>query len=354
MTGMSQKNGRHSHVRIARDAAQLKAQRIPPARRPDPGLRHAHAGAPDAMRACGGPHLAMVNTFEQPTGHFAQQPTGFPPRRCVRHRGIVEGRADFTTPRSWPRASWRRHRGHCSWASRSEGFVPLRRSARQGSDQRRGREGQPGRVHGAAKPRSTSGRPRARPRRRRCVSLQKPQSFEALLADRTAFLTSYQNDATPQLCRPRRTRARRRARTRGSTVSQGCRLGLFKSWPTRTSTSGAPVCRPRFMEKLGEQFEGKPVLRLHLAPPVLGRRDAEGRALKTSFGRDARRAACLPKLRAARHGVRSVRSHRRASHGAPLVATTARWSRPARALRAHRLDTALSLAACRQTAASGM
>uniref|UniRef100_UPI003137B8C3 DUF6537 domain-containing protein n=1 Tax=Variovorax sp. YR752 TaxID=1884383 RepID=UPI003137B8C3 len=41
---------------------------------------------------------------------------------------------------------------------------------------------------------------------------------------------------------------------------------------------------PRFMEKLGEQFEGKPVLRFHLAPPVLGRRDAEGRALKTSFG----------------------------------------------------------------------
>ncbi|MCY1527683.1 hypothetical protein D9M68_627570 [compost metagenome] len=61
--------------------------------------------------------------------------------------------------------------------------------------------------------------------------------------------------------------------------------GLFKLMAYKDEYEVARLyADPRFMEKLGEQFEGKPVLRFHLAPPVLGRRDAEGRAVKTSFG----------------------------------------------------------------------
>jgi indolepyruvate ferredoxin oxidoreductase len=100
MTGMSQKNGSvTSHVRIAREAGQLKAQRIP--------TGEAHlilgcdmltAGAPDAiakMRA--GRTYALVNTFEQPTGHFAQDPDWTFPAAQVRALidESVEGRADF-------------------------------------------------------------------------------------------------------------------------------------------------------------------------------------------------------------------------------------------------------------------
>jgi len=119
------------------------------------------------------------------------------------------------------------------------------------------------------------------------VSLQKPQSFEALVADRTAFLTAYQNAAYARSYADLVERVRdAEQRTRGSTVlAKAVASGLFKLMAYKDEYEVARLyADPRFMEKLGEQFEGKPVLRFHLAPPVLGRRDAEGRAVKTSFG----------------------------------------------------------------------
>jgi hypothetical protein len=40
----------------------------------------------------------------------------------------------------------------------------------------------------------------------------------------------------------------------------------------------------RFHEELAQEFEGKPILRFHLAPPILGNQDRQGRPVKRTFG----------------------------------------------------------------------
>jgi indolepyruvate ferredoxin oxidoreductase len=119
------------------------------------------------------------------------------------------------------------------------------------------------------------------------VALQRPQSFEALVADRTAFLTAYQNAAYAQRYAELVERVRVvEQRERGTTLlAKAVASGLYKLMAYKDEYEVARLYTDkRFLAQLGEQFEGKPVLRFHLAPPVLGRRDAEGRAVKTSFG----------------------------------------------------------------------
>jgi indolepyruvate ferredoxin oxidoreductase len=40
----------------------------------------------------------------------------------------------------------------------------------------------------------------------------------------------------------------------------------------------------RFHEELAQEFEGKPILRFHLAPPILGNQDRQERPVKRTFG----------------------------------------------------------------------
>ena len=100
MTGMSQKNGSvTSHVRIARNASDLKAQRIPTGEADlILGCDMLTAGAPDAIaKMHPGRSYALVNTFEQPTGAFAQDADWVYPSEQVRAliAESVDGRADF-------------------------------------------------------------------------------------------------------------------------------------------------------------------------------------------------------------------------------------------------------------------
>jgi len=297
MTGMSQKNGSvTSHVRIARDAAQLKAQRIPTGEADlILGCDMLTAGAPDAIaRMRPGRTYALVNTFEQPTGHFAQQPDWEFPAAQVRAliEESVEGRADFIDATQLAT----RLMGDAIAANLfllgfafQKGFVPLSAEALDKAIEINGvavkanqaafRWGRKAALDLAAVTRQAAPA--------QVVSLQKPQSFEALVADRTAFLTAYQNAAYARSYADLVERVRdAEQRTRGSTVlAKAVASGLFKLMAYKDEYEVARLyADPRFMEKLGEQFEGKPVLRFHLAPPVLGRRDAEGRAMKTSFG----------------------------------------------------------------------
>ena len=297
MTGMSQKNGSvTSHVRIARDAAQLKAQRIPTGEADlILGCDMLTAGAPDAIaRMRPGRTYALVNTFEQPTGHFAQQPDWQFPAAQVRAliEESVEGRADFIDATQLAT----RLMGDAIAANLfllgfafQKGFVPLSAQALDKAIEINGvavkanqaafRWGRKAALDLAAVTRQAAPA--------QVVSLQKPQSLEALVADRTAFLTAYQNAAYARSYADLVERVRdAEQRTRGSTVlAKAVASGLFKLMAYKDEYEVARLyADPRFMEKLGEQFEGKPVLRFHLPPPVLGRRDAEGRAVKTSFG----------------------------------------------------------------------
>ncbi|MET3391550.1 indolepyruvate ferredoxin oxidoreductase [Variovorax sp. 1140] len=297
MTGMSQKNGSvTSHVRIARDAAQLKAQRIPTGEADlILGCDMLTAGAPDAIaRMRPGRTYALVNTFEQPTGHFAQQPDWQFPAAQVRAliEESVEGRADFVDATQLAT----RLMGDAIAANLfllgfafQKGHVPLSAEALDKAIEINGvavkanqaafRWGRKAALDLAAVTREASPQ--------KVVALQRPQGLEALVKSRSKFLAAYQNAAYAQRYAELVERVRAvEQRERGSDVlAKAVASGLFKLMAYKDEYEVARLYTDKgFMEKLGEQFEGKPVLRFHLAPPVLGRRDAEGRALKTSFG----------------------------------------------------------------------
>jgi indolepyruvate ferredoxin oxidoreductase len=297
MTGMSQKNGSvTSHVRIARDAAQLKAQRIPTGEADlILGCDMLTAGAPDAVaRMRPGRTYALINTFEQPTGHFAQQPDWQFPASEVRSLidEAVEGRADFIDAT----ALATRLMGDAIATNLfllgfafQKGSVPLSAQALHKAIELNGvavkanqaafqwgrkaaldlqsvqREANPGQV----------------------VQLVRPQSLDAIVADRMTVLTAYQNAAYAQRYADLVARVKQaEATARGSgTLAKAVAENLFKLMAYKDEYEVARLySAPSFMEKLHEQFEGKPVLRFQMAPPLLGRRDAQGRPLKTSFG----------------------------------------------------------------------
>jgi indolepyruvate ferredoxin oxidoreductase len=297
MTGMSQKNGSvTSHVRIARDAAQLKAQRIPTGEADlILGCDMLTAGAPDAIaRMRPGRTYALVNTFEQPTGHFAQQPDWEFPSAQVRALidESVEGRADFIDATQLAT----RLMGDAIAANLfllgfafQKGCVPLSAEALNKAIEINGvavkanqsafRWGRKAALDLASVTREAAPA--------KVVALQRPQSFEALVAERTAFLTAYQNAAYAQRYAELVERVRVvEQRERGTTLlAKAVASGLYKLMAYKDEYEVARLYTDkRFLAQLGEQFEGKPVLRFHLAPPVLGRRDAKGRAVKTSFG----------------------------------------------------------------------
>ncbi|MFM9926225.1 indolepyruvate ferredoxin oxidoreductase family protein [Variovorax sp. H27-G14] len=297
MTGMSQKNGSvTSHVRIARDAAQLKAQRIPTGEADLVlGCDMLTAGAPDAIaRMRPGRTYALVNTFEQPTGHFAQQPDWEFPAAQVRALidESVDGRTDFIDATQLAT----RLMGDAIAANLfllgfafQKGCVPLSAEALNKAIEINGvavkanqsafRWGRKAALDLAAVTREATPQ--------QVVALQRPQSFEARVKDRTAFLKAYQNAAYAQRYAELVERVRAvEQQGRGTTLlAKAVASGLFKLMAYKDEYEVARLYTDkRFMQKLGEQFEGKPVLRFHLAPPLLGRRDAEGRALKTSFG----------------------------------------------------------------------
>ncbi|GAB3737535.1 indolepyruvate ferredoxin oxidoreductase family protein [Luteimonas pelagia] len=114
------------------------------------------------------------------------------------------------------------------------------------------------------------------------------RSLDELVARRTAFLTDYQNARyarryTDLVARVRKAEAERAP---GSTdLAEAVARYAFKLMAykdeyevARLYTSG------EFKRRLEQQFEGDYTLRFHLAPPLLAKKDAEGRLVKREFG----------------------------------------------------------------------
>jgi indolepyruvate ferredoxin oxidoreductase len=221
--------------------------------RPDPGLRHAHGRRARRHRAhaagahlCAGQHLrAADRAFRAAArlgvsggaGARADRGIGRRPRRL--HRRHATGHA----------AHGRCHRGQPVPAGLRvpEGLcAAVGRGAEQGHrDQRRGREGEPVGLplgpQGGARP----GGGHARSHAAKVVALQRPQSFEALVAHRTAFLTAYQNAAYAQRYAElvERVRAAEHARAAARCSRRRWHPASSSSWPTRTSTRSR-ACTP--------------------------------------------------------------------------------------------------------------
>jgi indolepyruvate ferredoxin oxidoreductase len=114
------------------------------------------------------------------------------------------------------------------------------------------------------------------------------RSLDELVARRVAFLTDYQDAAYAGRYRDlvAKVRAAEQAKTPGSTdLSEAVARYAFKLMAykdeyevARLYTSG------EFRRRIEQQFEGDFKVHFHLAPPLLAKKDAQGRLMKQEFG----------------------------------------------------------------------
>ena len=300
MTGMSQKNGSvTSHVRIATDNAQLKAQRIPTGEADlILGCDMLTAGAPDAIaRMQPGRTYALINTFEQPTGHFAQDADWKYPAEQVKAliEESVDRRADFIDATQLAT----RLMGDAIAANLfllgfafQKGHVPLTSQAllkaieingvaikaNQAAFQwgRKAALDLPAVLRDAS-PQQTVTMPKS----------SASASPSKLVADRAAFLTAYQNAGYAKRYSDFVARVQQVEVEHGGSGELVRAVGsnLFKLMAYKDEYEVARLYTDgSFEAKLAEAFEGKPKLSFHLAPPIFGKRDVHGRPVKQKFG----------------------------------------------------------------------
>jgi indolepyruvate ferredoxin oxidoreductase len=150
------------------------------------------------------------------------------------------------------------------------------------------------------------------------VKLDAPvaESLDALIDRRAALLTAYQDESYAEAYRRFVARVREAERPLGrDALTRAVARGLHKLMAykdeyevARLYTDGA------FAAALRQQFEGDVRLELHLAPPLLTMRDADGKPVKRRFG--PWMLAAMRGLARCKHPLRRVRLHRRARHGA--------------------------------------
>ena len=140
------------------------------------------------------------------------------------------------------------------------------------------------------------------------------RSLDEVIARRRAFLTDYQDAryAGRYMALVERVRAAEQARAPGSTdLSEAVARYFFKLMAykdeyevARLYTSGD------FRRRLEQQFDGDYTVQFHLAPPLLARRDADGRLKKRQFGPWVFTAfKVLAKLRGLRGGALDIFGH---------------------------------------------
>ena len=111
---------------------------------------------------------------------------------------------------------------------------------------------------------------------------KKPETLEEIVARRVDFLTAYQDAAYADSYRSFVEKVRAVSEPLGMAVAKS----LFKLMAYKDEYEVARLYTDgRFAETLAKQFKGDVKLTFHLAPPVLGRKDAfTGNPVKTEFG----------------------------------------------------------------------
>ena len=117
---------------------------------------------------------------------------------------------------------------------------------------------------------------------------EKAETLDEVIARRVAFLTAYQNAAYAERY-SRRIAALRTAEEKAipgsKTVTEMAARNLFKLMAIKDEYEVARLYTDgSFTRALAQQFESYGKLEFHLAPPILGSRDADGKARKSSFG----------------------------------------------------------------------
>jgi len=297
MTGMSQKNGSvTSHVRIARHPDDIKAQCIATGEADlILGCDMLTAGAHDAIsKTRPGRTVAIINTYQQPPGPFVRDPDWQFPAEQIRALidESVAGRSHYLNATSLATAlmgdSIATNLFMLGYAYQ-KGLVPLLESSILRAIELNAVAVEPnkqaflwGRRAAADLSRVEKIASPAQP-----VIVQLPQSVDALIARRAAFLSKYQNAAYAKRYQDFVEQVRRAetALSSGEALSKAVAKSLFKLMAykdeyevARLYTDGA------FNKRLSETFEGDVTLKFNLAPPVWAKRDAQGQLIKTQYG----------------------------------------------------------------------
>ncbi|WP_269507257.1 indolepyruvate ferredoxin oxidoreductase family protein [Burkholderia sp. IMCC1007] len=295
MTGMSQKNGSvTSHVRLATTAERLRAQRIPTGEADVVlGCDMLTAGASDAIsKMRQGRTYAVINTFEQPTGHFAQDPDWAYPAGRVRAliREAAGGSTEFLDATTLATRL-------CGDAIATnlfmlgyafqKGLVPLSAHALLKAIEINGvavRANQAAFAWGRRAALDLPGLQRA-VTPAQSIQFVAPKSLETLIATFTRDLEEYQDARYAASYREfvQRVRIAESKAWGSERLSRAVAVNLHKLMAYKDEYEVARLyTRPEFLRQLSEQFEGKLRLTFHLAPPVLHRTGAEPR--KRQFG----------------------------------------------------------------------
>jgi indolepyruvate ferredoxin oxidoreductase len=128
----------------------------------------------------------------------------------------------------------------------------------------------------------------AAPLRRSTATQAQSRSLDELIDKRTAFLTAYQDEAYAKryLNLVKHIDETERARMPGRhDLAEAAARYYFKLLAIKDEYEVARLYSDgSFAQQIAAAFEGKPRLEFHLAPPVLGRKNEKGEAVKSSFG----------------------------------------------------------------------
>ncbi|MDR6860196.1 indolepyruvate ferredoxin oxidoreductase [Variovorax guangxiensis] len=116
---------------------------------------------------------------------------------------------------------------------------------------------------------------------------QRTLSLETVVADRKARLSGYQNDRYAQHfeARVRELAALEKATLGGDRVAREVAASLYKLMAYKDEYEVARLYTDSgFFERIDREFEGDYKLHFHLAPPLLAKRDGNGRLLKKAYG----------------------------------------------------------------------
>ncbi|HEY0843768.1 MAG TPA: indolepyruvate ferredoxin oxidoreductase family protein [Noviherbaspirillum sp.] len=328
MTGMSQKNGSvTSHIRISQSPERIRAQRIATGEADlILGCDLLTAGAPDAiakMRA--GRTRAVLNTHQQPTGHFTKNPDWAFPHAEVQAliNESVANRADYVDATRLATAlmgdSIATNLFMLGFAYQ-KGALPVSEAALLRAIELNGVAvevnkksflwGRRAAVDLARVERiAIPGQP---------VQLKMPETLNGLLKSRIAFLTEYQdaNYAARYEKLINTVRAVEIERKLGDKLSRAVAKSYFRLMAYKDEYEVARLYTDgKFVEKLKQQFDGDFSVKFNLAPPLLARKNAKGHLVKAEYGswvwHGFRLLAKLRKLRGTRLDVFGYTAERR-------------------------------------------
>jgi indolepyruvate ferredoxin oxidoreductase len=116
---------------------------------------------------------------------------------------------------------------------------------------------------------------------------QRTPSLDALLADRTKRLASYQDDTYAKRYEDfvRNIAEIEQLRLGSDRFTREVAVSLYKLMAYKDEYEVARLyVETGFFDRIAQQFEGDYSLRFHLAPPLFSRRDADGHLVKRAYG----------------------------------------------------------------------